>query len=193
MGRARIIIDDVHKNDFCLFSPVPEYNVSQSFTGLGPGKHKLSIRVLGQACGGSDSNVSLDALVTAQGTIQDTARDVIWNTWMGKSNPKARQGSFRFSKSAGETVKLRFNGPTVRVMALKGPRYGEMRVLIDGNVVATLNLFNPTLVQASFRYKKLGPGVHEIVLQNVGPQPKRGLPIDGFRGTNLISPTLEGE
>jgi hypothetical protein len=192
MGKARLLIDNVSRGEFCLYDANPQYNIAQTISGLPNTNHTLLIQVLGEACGGSDSNVALDALSTSQGTVESTAYDITWSSWRGRVNPNARAGRFRLSTVPNASVKLRFSGNSVRVLTLKALKFGEMRVLIDGVVVKQVSLTNPQWVQYAFKNKGLGAGDHEIVLENVGTNRKKGLPMDGLAGVTLRAATLEG-
>jgi hypothetical protein len=193
MGKARVLIDNVSHGEFCMYDPNPQYNVVQTMSGVSNTNHILLIQVLGAACGGTDSNIAVDAFSTAQGTVESTAYDITWSSWRGRVNPQARAGRFRLSTLPNAAVKLRLSGSSVRVLTLKAPKFGDMRVLIDGALVKQVPLTNPQWVQYAFKTKGLGLGAHEIVLQNVGTNKKKGLPIDGLAGVALRAATLEGD
>jgi hypothetical protein len=190
MGRARVYVDHIFQADYCLYAPDLQYDAALTFDELGQGKHKLLIQALGETCGGSDSNVSVDYFVTPGGVIESTAPEIRWGSWKTKLQALARQGIYHISRAAGAGVKVRFSGNSVRIMTLRGPKFGKMVVTIDGVTVETVDLHADTASRANARYNNLGEGTHEMVLQNVGAPTKR-MPVDGFRGYMLIAPVLE--
>ena len=88
MGKARVLVDQVDRGEYCLYSPTPTYNVAQTFSDLGEGKHTLLIRPLGEICGGSDANISLDKLVVGSGTFESTDGKITWASWRLRKTPR---------------------------------------------------------------------------------------------------------
>lgn len=193
MGLGRALIDNVDKGTVCLFSPNFQFKGGKLFDGLPNGTHTISIRATGQKCGGgSDTNGSVDAFVTLQGTTENTSPAITWGSWKLRADGKARGGTDHYSKSVNASAKIRFHGTVIRVLTLKGPGFGQMRVIIDGATVDTVNLNDATLKPATFIYSNLSDGDHEIMVQNAGNKPAKGIPVDGFRGSPILPPTLDG-
>jgi GH25 family lysozyme M1 (1,4-beta-N-acetylmuramidase) len=89
--------------------------------------------------------------------------------WRSERAVEASGGSFILSDRAGASVSMRFVGRGVHWLTVTGPNRGRARVLIDGKVVRTVDLYSPVrtfgVVQ---RVEGLSPGSHVVRIEVTG-------------------------
>jgi hypothetical protein len=182
MGKVDVYIDKIKVKSLCLYAAAPGMK-SKNFKNLASGKHTFELRVLNQTCNGStDSYVSVDKIVSGATTLEDTASKWSWNGWSVKGNATANGGSYHSSKVGGAVAKLTFEGTAIRVLTLKGPAFGHMDVVVDGDTVETLNLDNAVIIAYSKNYEGLEAGTHTIELRRNALSGKRSIVVDGLQG-----------
>jgi hypothetical protein len=71
---------------------------------------------------------------------------VTFDSWTGASSASASGGSYRSDVKAKATSTLTFTGTGVTWVTATSPSAGKATVTIDGVVVATVDLYSPTVV-----------------------------------------------
>ena len=107
--------------------------------------------------------------------------------WTG-SWASARHGSYagdrvRWSRSAGATVTLAFEGRSIAWVGPKGPTRGAARVYVDGRLVRTVDARAARFraVNTLFSASWAEPGAHTIVIEVVGTAGRAVVAIDELR------------
>ena len=186
MGKVDVYLDKVKVKSLCQYAATPT-NKSKAFKNLANSKHTLEIRVLNQTCNGSsDSYGSVDKVVVGATTNEDSSMKWNWNGWKGKGAAAADGGNYHFSKTPGAFAKLTFTGTSIEVLTLKGPTFGWMDVVIDGNTIESLNLLNGTVVAFTKSYSGLADTEHTIELRRNANSGSNSIVVDGLRGPILL-------
>jgi hypothetical protein len=87
--------------------------------------------------------------------------------WYNLSGSGYSDGSLAYASSAGASVALSFTGTGLTLIAKTGPSYGLAQVTLDGKVVATVDLYNPTNLnqQAVWSSGTLPNATHTLVIE----------------------------
>jgi hypothetical protein len=128
------------------------------FSGLNPGKHTLTITVLGTTGPhGTDALVSVDGFDSGAGVVGSPKVTATW-TPLG----------YVFDNEAGASVTMKFTGTGVEWTALKGPNNGKAKVTIDGALKGTVDLYDPNFFFATLSYGGLTSGPHTLKITALG-------------------------
>ncbi|MDQ4005883.1 MAG: pre-peptidase C-terminal domain-containing protein, partial [Actinomycetota bacterium] len=185
-GIANVTIDGVNKGNFDLYSAATQNQVSLLFGGLPSGSHTIVVKANGTKNAASiGANVSVDGFLVGTTTTQDSATAIRYNDWIGASSPQADAGTYRVASPSTATATFRFTGSSVDLVTAKGPGFGNVRVLIDGVIKATVDLYAAT---QAFRvvqtYGGLGAGAHTMVVRVLGTKNTSAtgtaVPVDAF-------------
>ncbi|UJP09622.1 beta-galactosidase [Microbacterium sp. KUDC0406] len=103
-------------------------------------------------------------------------------SWKQVADGGAHDGTLTTSTAAGAKASFTFSGTSVQLVTSTGTDHGTARVTIDGVDKGTFSSHvdtdqNKPVQQVSFEATDLAPGVHTIVVENLGT------PIDGGTGT----------
>jgi GH25 family lysozyme M1 (1,4-beta-N-acetylmuramidase) len=143
MGKARVAIDGSTLGTFDGYARKPRARVAHRFSGLGRGAHELTVTVLGKKRPASlGTYVAVDALRWGDETRRDPKAASA--PWGSHRHPSASGGAYAVSGSRGAVAKLRFTGTGVSMRTRHGPRMGHARIVVDGKVVSTVDLYAPT-------------------------------------------------
>jgi subtilisin family serine protease len=90
-------------------------------------------------------------------------------TWSSASSPDFFDGSTRFSRRLGASAAHAFTGSQVAWIASRGPDRGRAKVIVDGALVATVDLYRASRQhrQVMFLASWDTPGAHTIKIQVV--------------------------
>ena len=105
--------------------------------------------------------------------------------WRVERAGAASGGSFTLSGRAGATVSMRFDGSGVDWVTVTGPNRGRARVMIDGEVVRTVDLYSAAKTFGVVeRVDALSAGSHVVRIEVIGrksaPSAGRLVAIDRF-------------
>lgn len=135
----------------------------------------------------SDVTVPIDVTLpppTVRTSVADSAPGVAYNSWAGATDPAARGGSYRVSRTANATAWFPFAGNTVGWLVRKGPDRGKATVTIDGLGKGTVDLYAPSPVNAVITYSGLSSGSHTIAVKVLGTKrtvaSAANVTVDGF-------------
>jgi hypothetical protein len=193
-GEAEIQIDGVSRGTVDLYTRDAD-NASFVFDGLGPTAHTLTIVVAGTSHpNASDVTVQVDFVDTWDGTLmpngtyeEDNPR--VWYSadWDFPAHPSASGAGYAETSSQGNsTAWFPFTGDTVTYYALATPGGGVGRLFVDGQPLATLDLYSTTPLTRTFSFRGLGAGAHVLTLRSFLAH----VTLDGF-GTPGIAPFYE--
>ena len=110
-------------------------------------------------------------IVVGPGTIEDTNAAVLYTAiWSVASSSNYSDGKLHYSNATGAKAQIYFNGTSIKWLALKSPYYGISKVYIDGQLVATVDMYSATNQnkQTVFTSSALSAGVHTIVIERTG-------------------------
>jgi glucose/arabinose dehydrogenase len=183
-GRARVTIDGVSMITLDLYSPTPEYQYIQEFTGLSNDIHSIDVRALGtKRAASSGTEVRVDGFQIGDTRVEDDSLSVRYGMWNGGTNTRAYGGGLRRTARAGAFASFEFTGPDVVWITARGPVYGLAEIYIDGSPTpyATVDLYQPTTQwQHHHAISNLGNGPHVITIRVLG------LKNDQSTGTNVV-------
>ncbi len=169
MGRAAIAIDGVGRGTFDQYGNRLGFDVARRFTGLGPGPHTITVRVLGRAsANATDTQVVVDAFEAAGGIVASPELDLSWG---GVAAPQASGGSLAVSDLERASVSFTFRGTGVDWFTVRDPRQGRAEIYVDGALVRTIDNYaaNPAFGVTRL-IGGLAEGVHtlRIVVLGIG-------------------------
>ncbi|MFN8620752.1 MAG: glycoside hydrolase family 25 protein [Chloroflexota bacterium] len=125
-------------------------------------------RLTARAVDGVGNESAPSARTNATVSIADdqVAAPVHRPSWVTRARVGAYGGTVLRTIVAGAAVKLQVTGDSVGIVATQGPGFGRMTIRLDGVVIATVDLYRPTLavrqVVAAFALPK--GGTHTIRL-----------------------------
>jgi GH25 family lysozyme M1 (1,4-beta-N-acetylmuramidase) len=172
-GKAVVSIDGRGRGTFDQFAPSWRVRVARTFNRLGPGRHTITIRVLGSSSSAAtDTQVVVDAFGLASGVVKQPQLVVSW-------------GRVRMSAASGGTVAIgdlrrsaalfSFWGSGVEWRTVLGPDQGRAALYLDGMLVRTVDNFAP---RASFQVRSLtglSVGLHQLRVEPLGTsRPRSG-------------------
>jgi hypothetical protein len=185
-GMARISVDGVNQV-IDLYAPAPDFRSPINLGLMSFGSHKLSIQATGRMNpASSGTEVRVDAFQAGSVRTDDDAPEVRYNTWKGTSGAAdlAFGGSLRQSERRGASVYFSFTGSEVLWLTARGPNFGLADVLIDGVLVMTVDLYNPTLETYEQTIEGLQPGAHTARIrvrgESGGSSSGTGVAFDGY-------------
>jgi hypothetical protein len=103
-------------------------------------------------------------------------------SWRQNASSPATGGSITTSSTAGSTVRYRFTGLSVAIVAPTSPTRGQARVYIDGVYRTTIDLRTSTLQHRRVVYARTfsASGAHTIELRVVGTTGRPMVSLDAF-------------
>jgi hypothetical protein len=168
MGKARIAIDGATVGTFDGYARKRRGGIGHRFSGLGRGAHELTVTVLGKKRPASlGTYVAVDALRWGDETHRDPK--AVSAPWGSQRHPSASGGAYAVSGWRGADAELRFTGTGVSMRTRRGPRMGHARILVDGEVVRTVDLYAPTRRFTSIAIVSgLDPAAHVLRVSVLG-------------------------
>ncbi len=181
-GQVNILIDGVSQGYFDLYSPT-ETTRSLSFGNLAPGPHVLQVRAY-------RGIVTVDA-VAAPGAppfYQPPAQTGIvryeeddpalryngvsfrqtTNTWNLDNNDRASRRYYAWSRTAGDTASLTFQGEWFGVGFLTRSNTGRAEVFIDGVSQGIIDTYSQLENVTSVYFTGLAPVTHTLTIEVLG-------------------------
>jgi GH25 family lysozyme M1 (1,4-beta-N-acetylmuramidase) len=157
-GQAAIRVDGAPRGRFDLSARRARFGVAHTFSGLGPGPHRLTVRSLGMpGTRGNGTGVAVDGF-EAGGSV-DEAPDLTYR-WATRQAGRARGGSYSVADLRGETIRLRFRGTEVDWVTALGPGQGRAAVYVDGVRRAVVDGYAPV---ATFGVKRRVTGLSDSI------------------------------
>jgi hypothetical protein len=138
------------------------------------------------------SSFDIGAVEVEPITVQSNDPYVRFDGWRGLRNNGASGGSYRQSRTTGDSVTFTFSGNRVRWITRAGPNVGKARVAIDGVNKCTCDPYaSPDYYMREYVFSGLGGGKHTIKITVTGkknPKSKgKYVAVDGFRVGNSTS------
>ena len=179
-GLAEVLLDGASLGTVDLYSSleIPQA-VVWSRTGLADTYHTLTIRVLGTKSTASvGTEVSVDAFdvvgaLQEAGTRrfeQDDSR-VSWSAgWSDNTLYWMSGRDYRYTRTAGSSVTIPFNGTSLAVIGERYSSYGQASVYVDGVYQGVADYYAPTSEPQSeiWRVSGLAAGDHTVRLVALG-------------------------
>ena len=142
-GRAWVLVDGVYQGTLDLYAAAPAYQAVESFGGLGNGTHTLVIIPNGQKNPASSGvAVRVDGFQVNGASIDDHDPAVIYKGWLGLSAAPFHNGGAHATTSANNTLTFAITGTQFTWLTARCPTCGAAQVFVDGNLAATVNLYN---------------------------------------------------
>lgn len=115
-------------------------------------------------------------------TQEDAPSVVLSAGWRVRPVADASGGASAVSVRPGARLTHAFTGRAIAVIAQRGPRRGEVRVFLDGELVRTVDLGRDRRQtrRVVFSAGLREPGLHTITLEVVGTDGRPRVSIDGF-------------
>lgn len=91
-------------------------------------------------------------------------------TWFPKSSPVFSGSGAMVAEDASSSVSLTFNGTSILWIAFKDPYSGIAKVILDGTLVSTVDLFQAAAQSGvpAFSSGQLASGQHTLTIQSTG-------------------------
>ena len=139
-GKAEVYIDGTLRGSYNNYSRRTQFGVKRTLTGLGSGNHTVEVRALGKkgARAGTGTLVAVDGFVTEGGSV---ATPVVSQAWQRIANAGASNGYYAVADLAGQTATLQFRGTSVTLDTVRGPRFGNVALYVDGDLATTADLY----------------------------------------------------
>ncbi|MBX3059649.1 MAG: VCBS repeat-containing protein [Anaerolineae bacterium] len=173
-GYAEIFIDGVSQGIIDAYRRDPT-TVSAYYHNLAPGSHTLTINVLGQKNPFANNDlVQLDYIdvwdgtALPDGTFEELDERIQRSfRWALNSSPQASGGQYLQDAITGAAnAWFPFTGDSVTFRAIANNQGSQWtKVLVDGQPLAEINLYNDTVVSRTFSFNNLGPGLHVLQLE----------------------------
>ena len=169
-GLVQITIDGVDRGTFDLYAATPEYRYLVTFGNLSLGLHTMVVKVRGEKHPASTSTqVRVDGIAVGGTTFEDIDELVRHNLWSGTAgSAEAVGGSYRYATRSA-SASFSFTGSRFTWLTARGPAFGQAQVFVDGIVVASVDLYNPSI---QWRYQQvidgLAPGKHSVTIKVLG-------------------------
>jgi hypothetical protein len=114
--------------------------------------------------------------------VQETGSTVGWaGAWTTKANLAYSGGSLRSAAAAGATVAFTFTGRTVAIIGSRDPANGQVKVYLDGVLVATVDTVASGHIDRAVLYNRTVTwGSHKLRLVVAGTAGRPTVAIDAF-------------
>lgn len=168
-GMAEIFINGQSKGTLDLYSPTAGLH-AQTYGGLTRLRQIVEVRVLGTKNPASTGKqVRVDGFGVGTTKIEETSPAVRYSSWVGTTNAAAHGGSYRSTATANATASFRISGGQFTWVTARGPNMGQAQVIVDRQLKATVDLYNPTAqVQHTLAFTGLGTGAHNVTIKVLG-------------------------
>jgi uncharacterized membrane protein len=173
-GYAEIFIDGVSQGIVDTYRREPS-PASVYYHSLSGGSHTLTINVLGQKNPfASNDLVYLDYIDVWDGTpLPDGTFEELDDRlqrsyrWSLESNAQASGGQYLQDAITGQAnAWFPFTGDSVTFRTIANNQGSQWtKVLLDGQPLAEINLYNDTVVSRTYSFNNLGPGLHVLQLE----------------------------
>lgn len=189
-GTAQLFVDGVYLDTIHMFAPVsPSVAFTRTFSyeGLGGGPHILQIiSYLGQvnidklATPGTAPFIDPNPPVTGVTRFEADHHAIRYNgvpftqtaaSWVRVATTVANHvsaGEYIYSAAAGDTVSFDFEGEWLGIGFATERRGGQAEIAIDGQPVATVDLYSRYEDTASVHFRDLGAGPHTVTITVLG-------------------------
>ncbi|MBI4674650.1 MAG: hypothetical protein HY741_23645 [Chloroflexi bacterium] len=192
MGKAKVTIDGVDKGIVDLYRATEQWQFKKNYKNLTNAKHTLVITVTGTKNAQSSARtVGVDGFKMGSTVTEDTALNVQYNNWSGKTNVAASGGSYHASKKKNATARLTFTGTQIKWLTAKGPGYGKADVYVDGVRQGTFDLYASSAQwKVEIGFTGLSAAQHTIEVRVFGEKNAASsgtmVIVDGFQGATTV-------
>jgi len=168
-GRAEVSIDGRSRGVFDQYAPSKRSRVARTFSGLGPGWHRLTVTVLGtRSRRARDSQVAVDGFRDG-GRVAVTPHGRA--SWRRFFLSKASGGAVAITDEPRASVSLAFDGTGVDWYTVRGPSQGRAAMYVDGLLVRIVDNRSDSSTAGVVRsITGLPDTVHELRVVALGPQ-----------------------
>jgi len=175
-GRADIYLDGVYQATVSQYAAsVAHRQVIWSMEGLAPGRHVLTIKVLGQKDAASRGTiVAVDGFTAAELLVprfeERDSRIKRSGTWVNGSSSSTSGGGYVYARHADAYAVVPFWGTSFRWIGIKGPAYGMAEVYLDGRLMGVVDLYASDVRTGSTVWSVTGlrDGYHAVVIRVLG-------------------------
>ena len=114
--------------------------------------------------------------------VQETTTAASWSSgWLVSSLPGDSGGAARTTTRAAASVSYAFTGRAIAVVVTRDPAYGQLKVYLDGSLVATVDTQASSHGYRSVVFARaLASGSHTLKLVTVGTAGRPRVVIDAF-------------
>jgi GH25 family lysozyme M1 (1,4-beta-N-acetylmuramidase) len=165
-GKAEVVVDGRSFGVVDLYSERRRTAVARTVEGLGGGAHTIEIRALGRArAKATNTFVAVDGFRTREGTVGSPSG----GGWAPVDDPSASAGRYAVTALEGAEVRVRFRGTGLDWVTVTGRAGGRAEVVVDGEVVRTVDLYSSTRTYGVVeRIDGLPRGVHTVRIVATG-------------------------
>ncbi len=169
-GLAQVFIDGADQGTLDLYAPAPEFQHQLVYGGLSMERHRIQVDVLGQQnSASSGTEVRVDSFSAGGTTVEDNGPAVQYSRWTGRVSANAYGGSYRSAARRNASAYFSFIGAQFTWITARCPDCGLAQVTVDGVVVASVDLYSPTV---EWQYAQviagLAEGAHSVQIRALG-------------------------
>jgi len=165
-GLAYVIIDNVNRGTVNNYYPTVKYRVGRTYSGLGSGYHRVTIKVRGLP--GSTKGVGTWVGVDAFAVNGTLAQPSLRFGWQSAGATAASGGAYARTGAHFAVAKFVFRGRTIDWYTITGPNQGSARMYVDGVLKATINNYAATTHYGVVRrVSNLSDAVHRLDIVSV--------------------------
>jgi lysozyme len=180
MGLAAVSIDGVRIGTVDLGSRGSSFGVPYRYSGLGWGRHELTIEVLGRGeRHPSEAPVIVDGFRVRHGLVASPA---LAATWAVRDVDGGRSAA---SAISGASASVTFLGTGLRWRTVRGPEHGRAAIWVDGRLLRTEDTGSKHRDDDAISIRGLSRGVHTVEIVVLGADAASAgdtaaVTIDGF-------------
>jgi hypothetical protein len=187
-GKAQVLVDGKVKASIDLYNPTVQWQYKVTISGLTNTPHTIVIKPLNAKNASSTGKwVAVDGFIINGVSYDDdivntTKITATYGTWVGLINSSTLFGAYRKSSTANAHMGFGFDGTEFDWITARGPSFGQADVYIDGTLMRTIDLYNPTYQwQYQIQFMDLLNTHHTILIK------VRGTKNPASTGTGVVS------
>ena len=168
-GKAQVTVDGKSKAVIDTYTASPSGPLQETYSGLGAGKHTMTVSVLGQHNPASTGN-AIGITDFESANIYDlSAPKISVAGWTNSAVTGASGGTIRSASALGAVMSAPFHGTGIDWITQTCPGCGKVLVSIDGGPATTIDLYSPsTTNQVVKQFRNLPSGDHVLSMTVLG-------------------------
>src|SRR3989344_957090 len=151
LGKMRVFIDDIDKGVVDLYQATEQFQVPLTYPLLTNTPHMVKVVALDNKNPlSTGTEIVVDGMSPDGGTFCDSSGPLYsYNSWIPIFDSRAHDGSYFISSLVGAEItdsQLSTVSTKVTWITAKGPNGGKAELYIDGALIRTVDLYNPTTI-----------------------------------------------
>jgi hypothetical protein len=140
---------------------------------------RYRVRAIDRAGTVGDWVTSAEVRATA---VSDSSSAIRWSgSWILASHSSYLGGRVHSTSAAGATATITFTGSAIAWAGPVGPTRGKARVYLDGELVATVDLYRSSFAARDLVFaRNVSPGTHTLKIQALGTSGRPTVAVDAL-------------